>query len=244
MTEFLFDVHLHTHHSYDSLMTPTTLVRTAKKQGLSAIVVTDHNTTKGAFSCIKAAKENRLDITVLVGAEIKTEVGDVSGLFLNEEIRSREFHDVINDIAAQDGIVCLPHPYASYTSLDRMDLSKIEVLEAYNGRHSLRENQAAFRLGKKLGLPMIGGSDSHLQYEVGSVVNITHDDVTDEDVLRKKILDGTSIIRVRPPTLPLLPRYQMTQYMSWLRTGKSRRILDRVLHFSLRMARKSVGFSA
>ncbi|MFW9965450.1 MAG: PHP domain-containing protein, partial [Candidatus Sifarchaeia archaeon] len=165
-----FDVHIHTHHSYDSLLAPQKLVRSAYRVGLSAIVVTDHNTTRGGFYSITAAKNSGLDLAVFVGAEIKTEYGDVIGLFLNDEIKSRTYHDVIDEILAQDGIVYLPHPFASYSSVKDMDLSRIQVLEAYNGRNNLRQNRESLELARKLGIPILGGSDAHLQHEVGNVV--------------------------------------------------------------------------
>ncbi|MHA1863744.1 MAG: PHP domain-containing protein, partial [Candidatus Thorarchaeota archaeon] len=173
MNPYSFDVHLHTHYSYDSLLTPRALVRTASRRGLSAIIVTDHNTTRGGFASVSSAKVDGLTLSVFVGAEIKTEYGDVIGFFLNEEIRSRRYHDVIDEIRAQDGILYLPHPFANHTSVKKMDLSRIHVLESYNGRMSIHKNMQAKELGVELGIPVLGGSDAHLQHEVGTVMNMT-----------------------------------------------------------------------
>ena len=238
MTKYSFDVHLHTHHSYDSLLTPRNLVRTAAKVGHSAIVVTDHNTTNGGFACVQEVKTSNLQLAVFVGAEIKTEHGDVIGFFLNEEIRSRQYHEVIDEIRSQDGIVYLPHPFASYTHVKDMDLSRIQVIEAYNGRNSLHQNRQALNLGMKLGVPVLGGSDAHIKYEVGSVRNLTDVDVTHEDSLREVILTGQSSIRVFPKEDPFLPRFRMTQFMSWIRSGQSERVVMRILLFLLRQTKR------
>ena len=241
MKEYMFDVHMHTHYSYDSLLTPKDLIKTAAKRGLSTVIVTDHNTTKGGFACVKAVKNMTLDLTVFVGNEIKTEHGDVIGLFLHEEIKSHLYHDVIDEINAQDGIVYLPHPFASYTHIQDMDLSRIQVLEAYNGRHSRVENEKALGFGRQLGIPVLGGSDAHIGYEIGSVKNATETDVTDENALRKVILDGGSSIQISFNNPPLLPRFKMTEYMSWVRSGHSERVLQRVLLFLIRRTRHISG---
>lgn len=47
----------------------------------------------------------------MIGSEISTERGEVIGLFLSEEIISRNFLEVIDLIKEQGGIVVLPHPF-------------------------------------------------------------------------------------------------------------------------------------
>lgn len=234
MNQYSFDVHMHTHYSYDSLLSPRTLVRAAVSNELSAIVVTDHNTIRGAAACAEICRTGRYNLRVYVGAEIKTEYGDVIGLILNEEIRARRFHEVVDEIREQDGIVFLPHPFGHHTSLADMDLSRIQVIEAYNGRCSLEKNRQALELGRHAGLPILGGSDAHLQHEVGSVINLTNSDITDEDSLRKVVLEESSRIRVFHGRTPVLPKAMITQYMSWIRTGQSERVLERILMFILR----------
>jgi predicted metal-dependent phosphoesterase TrpH len=243
MSRYLFDVHLHTHHSYDSLQTPRKLVQTARRAGLSSVIVTDHNTIRGGVAARRIARDDSIGLLVFVGAEIKTEHGDVIGFFLNEEIKSRNYHEAIDEIRAQDGIVYLPHPFARYTSVNDMDLNRIQVIEAYNGRQNMDQNRAALELAKKMKIPFLGGSDAHLQCEVGTVVNSTDVDVTQEDVLRRVILDNTSSIHVKRIQPPLLPRFRMTQYMSWVRSGNSIRVAKRVKLYLLRRARLVTGLS-
>lgn len=240
MSLYTFDVHMHTHYSYDSLLKPKQLIKAAGKVGHSAIIVTDHNTIKGGLACERAVKDHNLDLAVYIGAEIKTELGDVIGFFLNNEIKSRQYHEVIDEIKFQNGIVYLPHPFASYTHVKDMNLNRIEALEAYNGRNNMHANRQALLLGKKLGLPLLGGSDTHIAYEMGTVCNLTSMDITQEDEFRKVILNGLSTIRVSPPSLPILPRFRMTQTMSWIRSGQSERILVRVHSFLLRQTRQLI----
>ena len=53
---------LHTHSNYsDGTLTPEKLVELAKKENLSAIALTDHNTITGLPKFLKSAKENSFD---------------------------------------------------------------------------------------------------------------------------------------------------------------------------------------
>ena len=58
-------------------------MKIAKKRGLNGIAITDHDTIKGSVEAIKNKPEG---LDVICGAEIKTDRGDVIGLFLTEEI--------------------------------------------------------------------------------------------------------------------------------------------------------------
>lgn len=64
------DLHTHTNGS-DGTDTPYELCQNAKKTGLSAIAITDHNTVKNIFELEKCAKEMSLDY--ILGSEITTE---------------------------------------------------------------------------------------------------------------------------------------------------------------------------
>lgn len=64
------DLHTHTNGS-DGTDTPYELCQNAKKIGLGAIAITDHNTVKNIFELEKCAKEMGLDY--ILGSEITTE---------------------------------------------------------------------------------------------------------------------------------------------------------------------------
>ncbi len=61
------DLHMHTVHS-DGTLTPTQLVELAKKQGLSCIALTDHDTLSGVEEAQAAG--SRLGVEVIAGVEI------------------------------------------------------------------------------------------------------------------------------------------------------------------------------
>jgi predicted metal-dependent phosphoesterase TrpH len=234
MKQYSFDVHMHTHYSYDCLVTPKSLVKNSIDAGLSTIIVTDHNTITGALKTREIGIERGL--SVFIGSEVKTEFGDVIGFFLKEKIRTRRFSKVINEIKGQGGIVYLPHPYIRSTNLSKMDLSVFDVIEEYNGRCSREENSRSKNLGESLKVPTLGGSDSHTVPELGTVQNSTESSIQTEEELRKVILNSQSIIEVSRPQPSLLPRRKMTQFVSWLRVGDYGRFVYRTLLYPFRKA--------
>ena len=66
----LVDLHVHSTCS-DGTLTPSELVSLAKKTGLSAFALTDHDTVKGLPEAMEAGK--REGIEVLPGIEFSTE---------------------------------------------------------------------------------------------------------------------------------------------------------------------------
>jgi len=225
MDMFTFDLHMHSHYSFDSLMHPKKLCRRAKKIGLSAIAITDHNTIQGSFKASEYAKDNNL--IVIKGSEVTTNLGDVIGLFISEEIKSREFYDVISEIHDQNGLVYLPHPYASHTKLDQMDIKKFDVIEAINGRKLQWQNEKAVELVKTHGKIGLGGSDAHILFQLGCVYNTTETPIDSEDSLRDIIERGRSEIYQNPfiTSKPLIVR--ANHYISWIRAKKYRKFVDR-----------------
>lgn len=160
------DFHIHSKYSHDSLMEPRKIVKRAKKVGLSCIAITDHNTISGALEAKQYEKE--YDITVIVGTEILTDIGDLIGLHLSEEIRSRKWEEVIEEIHEQGGLAVLPHPYRSHMEIDAV-AKKVDYIEVWNARSSEGENQKALQLGTIKPSHHLRGSDAHLYREIGNV---------------------------------------------------------------------------
>jgi len=70
MTPRCCDLHMHSTHS-DGTMTPRELVLLAKESGLSAVALTDHDTTSGMAEMQEAGRE--LGVRVLSGVEISVD---------------------------------------------------------------------------------------------------------------------------------------------------------------------------
>ena len=180
------DLHIHSIYSYDSFLRPELLIKIARKRDLDGIAVTDHNTIKGGIRTRAIAPKGFL---VIPGAEIKTEKGEIIGLFIEEEITSRLFDDVKNDIIEQGGITILPHPYRNKHYNPEELIDSVDALEVMNARTSPFLNEKALRLAEKYSKPKIGGSDAHNRFEIGRVyTNIPGNDLSDRrDIYKSDI---------------------------------------------------------
>jgi predicted metal-dependent phosphoesterase TrpH len=160
------DFHIHSGYSHDALMSPESIVRRAKKTGLSAVAITDHNTIQGGIRAQKPGK--RAGVEIIVGAEVKTDSGDITGLCLNQEIKSAEWSSVIDEIRSQGGIVVLPHPYRDHEIPEEIARA-VDFVEVWNSRCTPKENDNAALLADRLGKKAIFGSDAHCPAEIGLV---------------------------------------------------------------------------
>ena len=104
-------VDLHSHSTFsDGTLTPTELVKLAEKQGLSALALTDHNTSNGLKEFMEAGKNS--SVITIPGCEFSTEWNDkeihVVGLFFREEYWS-EIDDFLelNHIAKMNSNLAL-----------------------------------------------------------------------------------------------------------------------------------------
>lgn len=179
-----FELHIHSKYSYDSFSDPSKIVKVAKKKGLNAISITDHNT-------MKAYKNFPLisDVAIIPGMEIKTEVGDIIGLFLNEEIQSRNFVDVVDEIKEQDAIVVLPHPFRR--KCDPNDLiESVDLVEVINARSMNSENTDAWKLCERFNKMPITGSDAHACFEIGKAMTEIDGYSDDLDEIKKTLLNS------------------------------------------------------
>ena len=159
-----FDLHIHSKYSYDSFLSPERIIKIAKKKGLDGIAVTDHNTLRGGIEALKINEDK--DFKVIVGAEMKTEYGDIIGLFLEDEIRTSKFEEVIEKIKSQGGLSVLAHPYRQYKFPEKI-IDRVDLVETFNARSGKEDNERAYKLAKKFKKSMIAGSDAHLSFEIG-----------------------------------------------------------------------------
>ncbi|MBW2995058.1 PHP domain-containing protein [Candidatus Woesearchaeota archaeon] len=74
------DLHTHSHYS-DGLMSPTQLVRLAKKRGIKYLALTDHNSVKGVREAVKEGEKTGVDVFPAV--EIRCDIGEILGYFID-----------------------------------------------------------------------------------------------------------------------------------------------------------------
>ena len=146
------------------------LVERAVEQGIGCLAVTEHNNIEGALAVKKIAP-----FKVIIGEEIKTNRGEIIGLFLQEEVpRGLSPFETIDRIRDQGGLVEVPHPFDRFrrTRLDadalRAIASEIDIMETFNSRTTLlRDSARAEAFGRTNGHVFGVGSDAHTPLEVG-----------------------------------------------------------------------------
>jgi predicted metal-dependent phosphoesterase TrpH len=198
------DFHMHSHFSPDSEMAPKRIVRKCQKVGLNCIAVTDHNTTKGAFAAREFA-----DFMVIIGEEVGTSEGEVTGLFLEEDIpRGLTPVETAKRIKDQGGLVSVPHPFDRFRSsvITRRGLEEvlpyIDIIEGFNARNNLdADNRKAQEFAKEHSLITSGVTDSHTAIELGrTYVEMAEFDGTPEGFLAS-LAQGTIHARKMTPLI-------------------------------------------
>lgn len=178
------DLHIHSKYSYDSFSDPFKIVKVAKRKGLDVISITDHNNMEVYENFPRGSGSG---VAVIPGMEIKTDVGDVTGLFLDEEVRSRSFFDVVDEIRDQDGIVVLPHPLRRKCNPNDL-IESVDLVEVINARSRNLENVDAWKLCERFGKTQITGSDAHAYFEIGRAVTEIDGYSDDPDELKNILL--------------------------------------------------------
>ena len=164
------DLHVHTYYSQDSILSLEKIIECCLRKGISCIAVTDHNSISGALEMQRIAP-----FTVIVGEEIETTSGEITGLFLTEEIPPYlSAQTTVERIKAQHGLVCVPHPFDRLrrSPLRREALqsivSLIDIVEVFNARTMLpRDNTQARMFAQGHAIPASAGSDAHTAPEIG-----------------------------------------------------------------------------
>lgn len=211
---FAIDFHTHTYHSYDSLMKPARILQLAKERGLNGIVISDHNSIQGGLECAALNKDS--DFKVIVGSEVKTSVGDITGLNLKEEVTAYYFSEVIQQIKNQGGLVLLVHPFYSHR-LNEINYSSIDLIEGYNARVPIGKNEQAIALAKEHKIPFVAGSDAHLYNEIANCRTFFNDMNTLLQPLKSEFKRNTFYSEVISQGIKVLKTRSGKNFYKWVK---------------------------
>ena len=159
-------IHLHTHYSWDSNVSPATLLAAAGRLGVDCVAITDHNDIDGALEA-----QARGDLRVIVGEEITTADGHLIGLFLRRRISpGMTAEETCDQIRAQGGVVLAPHPFSTLAASSLKDAvwrlrDRLDAVEVFNAQNPLSwEDAQAATFARQSGLPGYVGMDAHLRW--------------------------------------------------------------------------------
>ncbi|MBE0067945.1 PHP domain-containing protein [Thermoanaerobacterium thermosaccharolyticum] len=164
--------HVHTNYSHDGFSKILNLKERLMKKGIDIVAISDHNTLKGA---VEAEKLFGDDVRVIKCEEIKTQDGEIIGLFLSQEIPPLlSIDETIKRIKYQGGLVCVPHPFdrmrKSKIHLDALYriIDEIDIVEVSNARNIYpQDDKLALDFADKYGKLKICGTDAHILFEIG-----------------------------------------------------------------------------
>ena len=176
------DLHVHTTYSSDSIITPADLVFYAKKRGLTAVAVTDHNQVEGAK---KIARET--GFLIIPGTEVSSRDGHIVGLNVNEVIpRGLSADETVDRIHRAGGVAIACHPYALFKgSIGQHVTAKFDAVETINASSFpfRSASSKAEKLAERFSLPRVAGTDAHYGPVIGCAYTVIDSELNLESIL-------------------------------------------------------------
>jgi len=189
------DIHIHTAYS-DGTGTIREVVAAAKKAGLDAIAITDHNTSKGYFITRRIAD----DLIVIPGFEATTTAGHVIVLGVVKKSDRKlvmPYEKLIEKVEELGGVTILAHPAIHVRHMKKWIQCKPTAIEVINALYPLPKIQTriSMKIAKQLNRPTIAGSDAHQPNQIAKAYTITEVDKPDIDgileaIRKRKIIIG------------------------------------------------------
>jgi predicted metal-dependent phosphoesterase TrpH len=203
------EFHCHTIASGDSLTRPRDLVETCRRKGIDRVIVTDHNTIKGA-RVAQALDPER----VIMGEEILTTRGEILAAFVHEEIPAGLTpQETIRRLRDQGAFISVSHPFdrlreGGWQEADLLEIVPlVDAIEVFNSRcMDPRFNQAALLFAERHNIAGTVGSDAHAAFELGRST-LSLEPFEDPDEMRRVIRGAIRVTKWSPPWFHLASRY-------------------------------------
>ncbi len=184
------DLHVHTTYSSDSLITPKDLIHYAKKKGLNAVAVTDHNYLDGAIKIAKEAK----DFLVIPGMEVSSSEGHIVALNVKELIpRGLTAVETVKRIHKAGGVAVACHPYVFLKGcLNNAVCADFDAIEIINARAFPfgRSVKKAVKAAEKYKLSKVAGTDAHYGPQIGYAYTTINAEEPTVESIAKAIVEG------------------------------------------------------
>ncbi len=214
--------HIHTYHSHDSNTKVEDIVNKAIHLGYDAIVITDHNTTKGAYEALEIAQGR---IKVIVGAEFNTQKGHILCFNIDNQVEENctrernlyDFYDLVRKVHEQNGLLFLAHPIQSRATTE---LGFIEYLDGIELINSRVESSFAVKASRELNreilklynTSVISGCDAHTVKELESTyMEFQVSDLPKEESELNKLLLGDKTIYFKRTPYTIIAWNKLTQ---------------------------------
>lgn len=182
------DMHMHeSRYSKDSFLKLEEMVELARKRGLDAICITDHD-DMGLKEFAREYSE-KTGFPIFVGIEFFSLQGDIVAFGIDEYPKERvDAQEFIDIVKAQGGVCFSAHPFRNNNRGLEENLKTVRGLdgvEVLNGSTMPEANQKALDYARELGLVTVGSSDCHIPEKLGIFATYFPEEVrTMEDFIR------------------------------------------------------------
>lgn len=177
------DLHVHTNHSYDSVIKPEEVVFYAKKRGLDGIAITDHDKIECALKMTK-----KTGFLIIPGIEVSSLGGHVLALNIQELIpKGLSVDETVDRIHSLGGIAVACHPTSFFKgSLGEHISSKFDAVEVINAsafpfNYSVKHSQ---KIASSLKIAQVAGSDAHYGPEIGYAYTLVNAESKVEEIVK------------------------------------------------------------
>ena len=194
------DLHVHTTYSgipgypflRDSIITLQDVIELSQRKNIDGVAITDHNTITGALKLKEYVKRRNLNLSVIVGEEVRTLSGDIVALDVDSKIKhGTSVEETLDRIRECNGLAVACHPYAGNGMGEEMvKTKKFDIIETLNSCASRTANIRAKELARSLGLPGIGGSDAHRPQILGNAIT----EMNENQTIRESLEKGLTIV--------------------------------------------------
>ncbi len=214
------EFHCHTVYSKDSLTRPEALLDACRRKGIDKVVITDHNTTRGAWAAQQIDPQR-----VIVGEEIMTTQGEILAAFVRAEVPPhRSPQETIQRLRDQGAFISVSHPFDRLRGGD-WELPEllaiaplVDAIEVFNARCvDASFNRLAQAFAQEHDLPGTVGSDAHTTFELGRA-NLLLPEFDAADGLRQVIRQGQIDARLSSPLVHFSSRWAV-----WVKKLRARR---------------------
>ena len=207
------EFHCHTCYSRDSQVNLQDMLVTCQQKGIQRLVVTDHNSIEGALEA-NARDPDRF----IVGEEIKTQHGELLGIFVKELVPAHlSAMETIEILRSQGAFISVSHPFdlfrGGHWELDNLIkiVPYIDAIEIFNSRCMFPSyNTRAREFALQYHLLGTVGSDSHHKREIGTAT-LTLPDFKDATSLKNALAQSQPDVRLSPPWVHFYSRQAARQ---------------------------------
>ena len=184
------EFHCHTRYSKDSLNDLGRLINVCHRRQIDRLVITDHNTIRGALLAKKIDPE-----LVIIGEEIMTTRGELLAAYVTEEVPAGlPPLEAVARLRAQGAFISVSHPFdvlrsGHWKMEDLLEIVHlVDAIEIFNARcMRVAFNARAHEFSLRNGLLGTIGSDAHSLVEVGratQLLPVFHDTISLKEALQ------------------------------------------------------------